>query len=236
MKQLLPLALACTALPLHAQAPQPTPPAAARDVQTPSTTAAETSRISHLVAGPDGRPQGFLLRNGTFVTLSPGLAQQMPTTVRRNTTVRVRGPEYASSGQKTIQAQTVTIAGVAYKDVAGSPMMPAAAGVAAPPRLSPGTPGAAPPPPPGGAPGAVPPPPPPPVGGPGAVPPPPPPPPCGVAAAPPPPATNPQTPPAPTGAAPAPPPVGAGVTALPQSPDNPPATPPQPTTAAPNPM
>lgn len=167
---------------------QPAPPTAAPTAALTSSS----SRISHVVAGPDGRVQGLLLHNGTFVTLSPALAQQVPVNLRHNASVSVSGPAYSIGSDRTIRAQQLTIAGASYNDLGG-----VAGAAATPPQAIAGAPL---PPPPVGPAGVAPPPPPP---GPGAPPPPPPPPCTGAPVPPPPPAANPAPPP--SGTAPAPP-------------------------------
>jgi hypothetical protein len=126
----------------------------------------ETSRISRFLAGPGARPQGFLLRNGTFVTLPPGLAGQLPTALEKNATIRVAGEEVSYNGNRTIAAQSITLAGVAYSDAGPAAVAPPAASgraLASAPPPPPGRPGAgvpgpiAPPPPPACGPGAPPP-------------------------------------------------------------------------------
>src|ERR1700761_3164005 len=86
----LPIVATLSAL---AQVPAPPPPAPG-----PVNSIVETSRISRFLAGPGDRPQGFLLRNGSFVTLGPGLAQQLPASIARNTSVRVSGDELSYNG------------------------------------------------------------------------------------------------------------------------------------------
>jgi hypothetical protein len=163
---LLPFVAAVSAV---AQVPAATPPPASA-----SNTITESSRIARFVAGPGDRPQGLLLRNGTFVALSPRLAQELPASLHKGTALQVTGEELSYAGSKTVQARTITIAGVAYPDeppaMAGGP-----AGVQAPPP-----PGAPPPPAPMAGAGAPPPPPPPRRPGAPLAPPPPPPAPCGV--------------------------------------------------------
>src|ERR1700761_1497510 len=61
--------------------PNPNQPGVAAPV--PAATVTTSSRISRVIAGPDGRAQGLLLRNGAFVNLSPGLSQQIPVGIRR---------------------------------------------------------------------------------------------------------------------------------------------------------
>jgi hypothetical protein len=140
-----------------AQVPAAAPPAPSTDIVT------ETSRIARFVAGPGDRPQGFLLRNGTFVILSPGLAQRLPASFTKDTPLQVTGDAFSYQDSKTVQARTIIVAGVSYADDSTAPGA-APVGIAPPPPPAPGMP------------------PPPPPGGPGA---PPPPPPCGVAAPPP---------------------------------------------------
>ena len=86
--------------------------------QTPvsAPTVTETGRVSRFLPGPGDRPQGVLLRNGTFVTFSPGLAQRLPASLPRKASVQVVGEEFTYDGSKGIQAQTVTIAGTSYND------------------------------------------------------------------------------------------------------------------------
>ena len=164
-------------LPAAAQSPAAAPPVAANQI-------VETSRIARFLAGPGDRPQGFLLKNGTFVTLSPGLAQQLPATMKKNETIQVAGDALSYNGNKTIEARSVTVAGVGYLEANPVAGPPAAQGMAAPapPPPAPGAPpspraprpglAAAPPPPPVACgPGAPPPPPPPIAGGPVAPPP-----------------------------------------------------------------
>lgn len=99
-----------------AGAAQVAPPAPPPPIQ--GTSIVVTGRISRVLTGPEGRPQGFLLRNGTFVTLSPTLAQQLPTTIGRNSSVRLSGGEFSYHGDKTIAASSLTVAGVSYEDTA----------------------------------------------------------------------------------------------------------------------
>jgi hypothetical protein len=138
-----------------------------------SQSTVETSRISRFLAGPGDRPQGFLLRNGTLVMLPPGLGQQLPATMNKNTTVRVSGDELLYDGNKTIQARSISVNGVDYNDVGPATVPPrpapgpAAAPPGPPPPPAPGRPGPGPggamppplPPPPGPCAVAVPPPP-----------------------------------------------------------------------------
>lgn len=154
MKHLLTLAFTITAGPLFAQAPAlPSTPGgpSPTSLLTPAAiSVTESSRINRVIPGPDGRPQAFLLRNGTFVALTPGLTQQIPNTVRRSVSVRVTGQTFGKSGEKTIQAQHVTIAGVSYDDAPGSvpvppPPQPSSEAPAPPPLPQP--PPLAPPPP-----------------------------------------------------------------------------------------
>jgi len=170
----------------------------------------ESSRISRFVAGPGDRPQGLLLRNGTFVNLSPGLSQQLPTSLSKNASVKVSGDLLTYDGSKTIEAHNITIAGVAYTEGVGGPVVGAAA-PAPPPAAGPAASGPAGPPPPPPCAAGEPPPPPPPPGGPGRAAPPPPA--NGATAPPPPPAAGAPAgtppPPAPDGAAPTPPPPAA---------------------------
>ncbi len=77
-----------------------------------------SSRVSRVVAGPDGRAQGLFLHNGTFVNLSPALAQQVPLHSRQNA-VSVSGPAYNSGSDSTIQAQQLTIGGASYNNPGG---------------------------------------------------------------------------------------------------------------------
>ncbi|MEK6398194.1 MAG: hypothetical protein V4734_08920 [Terriglobus sp.] len=58
----------------------------------------------------------MILRNGTFVSLSPGLAQRLPLEMSKSAQVQVAGDEFTYSRTKTIQARTITIAGVSYTD------------------------------------------------------------------------------------------------------------------------
>lgn len=165
-----------------------------------STPVVETSRISRFMAGAGDRPLGLLLRNGTFVTFSPGLAQQLPPSIDRGSLVRVSGNELVYNGSKTVEARSISIAGVAYQDTPGVPPPPVPPSPVPPPPSRPptgervGQPGAqmmAPPAPPRRGPRAM------------AVPPPPPAP-CGLAAPQPPP-----PPPAAGAHAPVPPAPGA---------------------------
>ena len=209
MNRLLPFAVSFFALPLVAQTlpapPTGAPPSApARTASVSLDPVTQHSRIAHTLEGPDGRPQGFLLRNGTFVSLTPGLSQQLPTSLQRGASLTVSGFP-GREGAKTIQARSVTVAGVSYSDAAGVALL--AGGAPRPP--APQRPA---------APGAVAPPPPPPVVVPGAPAPPPPPP--GGPGAPPPP--TPPTPGAPPQAAPIP-----GATPAPQPLSRPVAAPPQ---------
>src|ERR1700733_3911534 len=161
----------------------------------PLNTVTETSRVARFVAGPGDRPQGALLRNGTFVTFSPGLAQRLPASLSKNASLQVVGEEFSYQGSKTIQARSVTIAGVSYNDEGPMPGNPnfGPSGPGGEPKAvlpPPPLPRVPPPPPPGAT---TPPPPPPPAGAPPAGAP-------GAALAPPPPsdrATPPPPPPAP---------------------------------------
>jgi hypothetical protein len=207
--------LALAVPPAFSQTPAAPPPPNVTQPGAPTPIAAATgttsSHITRVVTGPDGRAQGLLLRNGMYVNLSPRLSQQIPAGISHRASVSASGPEFGTGSDKTIQAQQITIAGVAYNDVAGMEGAPAG-----PPPPN----GGAVPPPPGGLRGAVPPPPPPPCAN-GAVPPPgagapPPPPPTGVSAPPPVPTANGGVP-----VAPPPADTAAPATAPPQ-----PATPP----------
>jgi hypothetical protein len=149
-------------------------------VPTQANPVVETSHIARFLAGPNDRPQGLLLRNGTFVIFSPTLAQQLPAAINRGTAVRVAGDELIYDGNKTVAARSISIAGVSYQDALPSTAPP----VPPPPPAQPGTGVAAAPPPP-----------------------PPPPPPCRTVAPPPPPppaAAVPNAPPPPSPAAPQP--------------------------------
>lgn len=81
-----------------------------------ANTVTETSKVARFVAGPGDRPQGALLRNGTFVIFSPGLAQRLPATLSKSAPLQVIGDGFSYEGGKTIQARSVTIAGVSYND------------------------------------------------------------------------------------------------------------------------
>ncbi|WP_446742417.1 hypothetical protein [Silvibacterium acidisoli] len=126
--QILSIPLFLAAVSAGAQAPgnSPPPPSAAQ--------VAETSHIARFVAGPGDRLQGLMLRNGTFVVLSPGLAQRIPSTLRKSASVQVAGDEFSYSGSKTIQARAITIAGVSYADDAPRVGPGPAGGPPAPPR------------------------------------------------------------------------------------------------------
>ena len=179
----------------------PSPPAL---VLGQANSVVETSRVARFLAGPGDRPQGLLLRNGTFVTLRPSLAQQLPPTIGRNASIRVAGDELSYNGNKTIEAHSITVAGVSYEDAAPAAKAPEAGMGTAPPPPAPRGPGAGPrndvpPPPPAG---------------------------CGPVAPPPPPASpagrlNTPAPP-PPGDAPQPPPAPAGSTPAPPAPTTPP--------------
>lgn len=150
----------------------------------PVNSATATSRVSRFVPGPGDRPQGALLRNGTFVLFSPELAQRLPASVPKSVTLQVEGEGFSYDGNRAIQARTVTMAGVSYTDdgpVAGNaglvgpsrtadgpnPPPPPAPGVPPPPpagRIGPPPCAVAVPPPPAGGPGGVVQPPPPPLG------------------------------------------------------------------------
>jgi hypothetical protein len=121
---ILPILPIAALLSAAAQSPSHVPQASA-----PPKSIAETSRISRFLVGPENRPQGFLLRNGTFVMLPLGLAQQLPAAVAKNATVRISGNEFSYYGNKTIEAQSVTVAGVSYNDQG-----PASGGPPAAPR------------------------------------------------------------------------------------------------------
>ena len=127
---------------------------AAAQPPVPTASVTESGRVAGFVAGPGDRPQGVLLRNGTFVTFSPGLAQRLPASLSKRATLQVVGERFSYAGSQTIQARTVTIAGVSYNDdgpAAGSPNMAGRPGIS----IGPDGP---PPPPPPPAPGAIPPP------------------------------------------------------------------------------
>jgi hypothetical protein len=159
LQSILPFVAVASAV---AQAPAAAPPPPAAGIAI-----TESSRVARFVAGPGDRPQGLVLRNGTFVALSPALSQRLPATLHKGTSLHVTGDEFVYDGSKTLQATSITVAGNAYAD-APLPMVadPAAAAQPAPPP-GPGAPplpravgpGAPPPPPPGGP--AMPPPPPP---------------------------------------------------------------------------
>jgi hypothetical protein len=136
---ILPILPIAALLSAAAQSPSHVPQASA-----PPKSIAETSRISRFLVGPENRPQGFLLRNGTFVMLPLGLAQQLPAAVAKNATVRISGNEFSYYGNKTIEAQSVTVAGVSYNDQG-----PASGGPPAAPRRAFTSAAPLPPPPPG---------------------------------------------------------------------------------------
>lgn len=100
---LIPVAGVCTAL-----AQTPVPPAGPFNIVT------RTGKIARVLAGPGDRPQGFLLRDGTFVILPPGLSQRMPSTLFTNTSIRVAGDEFTYDGSRTIHAQHILLAGISY--------------------------------------------------------------------------------------------------------------------------
>ena len=81
----------------------------------PASTVTETSRVARFVPGPGDRLQGALLRSGTFVAFSPGLAQRLPASLSENASLQVVGEEFSYEGSKVIQARSVTIAGGSYK-------------------------------------------------------------------------------------------------------------------------
>ena len=199
-QQLFSLSFLLVAVSAGAQAP------ANPSVPLPGASEATvTSRVSRYVAGPGDRPQGLLLRNGTFVALSPALAQRMPESSSKSASVQVTGEEFTYSGSKTIQARTITLAGVSYTDDGPAGRAP---GIASPAGDPP------PPPPPPRAPR---------MARPG------PPPPCGAPAPPPPPAPASAVPPPPGAGSP---PSGPGVAAPPPPPDGAmPAPPPAPLTS-----
>ena len=119
----------------------------------PANTVTETSRVVRFVAGPGDRPQGALLRDGTFVTFSPGISQRLPASLARNSSLQVVGEEFTYKGSKTIQARSLTIAGTSYVDdgsLAGTstPVGPSGPG-GGPTALPPPPPPGVPPPPPG---------------------------------------------------------------------------------------
>lgn len=190
-------------LAINAQTP-PIPPVAPQP-----ESIFESSRISRFVAGPGDRLQGLLLRNGTFVNLSPELSQQMPTSFPKHALVQVSGNLLTYEGSRTIDARNITIAGVAYS---GGMNPSAVVGTVPPPPPGPAVVGLSVPPPPC------------PVGGP-----PPPPPGIGVGAPPPPPngVGVPPPPPPAVGVAPVPPqtstPAGAAAAPVPPSAPPPPA-------------
>lgn len=129
---------------------------AGAQVAPAANTVTENSKVSRFVAGTGDRPQGALLRDGTFVAFSPELAQRLPASLPRNSSLQVVGESFSYESNRTIQARSVTIAGVSYND---------AGPVAGTPDIGPSGPSG-----PGGGPGALPPLPPPPAPG---VPPPP---------------------------------------------------------------
>ena len=179
---------------------------AGAQVPAPANTVTATSKVARFIPGPGDRPQGALLRNGTFVTFSPGLSQRLPASLSRNASLQVAGEGFSYKGSRTIQARSVTIAGVSYNDDGPRPGNSSLVGRSGPGDGPGDRPNAAPPPPPPPAPG-VPPPPPSGRGG-------PPPPPLGAV-----------TPPPPTGVAPA----GApGAALVPSSPSDGKTSPPQP--------
>jgi hypothetical protein len=194
---------------------------AAAQPPAPSASVTESGRVARFVAGPGDRPQGVLLRNGTLVTFSPGLAQRLPASLPKRAMLQVVGERYSYAGNQTVQARTVTIAGVSYNDdgpAAGDPNLAGRPGVGVGPD--------GPPPPP--APGAMPPMPPPPSPQAGVPPPPPSPPPARrggppapmAAGAPPQPpaAPGPPTPASAPGRVSAPPPPAADGAATPPTP------------------
>jgi hypothetical protein len=137
MQSILPFVAVASAV---AQVPAvaPPPPSAAVSVT-------ESSRVARFIAGPGDRPQALLLRNGTFVALSPGLSQRLPVSLRKGTSLQVTGDEFAYDGNRTVQAVSITVAGVSYAD---DPPPAAGAAMPPPPPPPPGGVGAAPPPPP----------------------------------------------------------------------------------------
>jgi hypothetical protein len=148
-------------LAARAQAPPVNPPTNSTIVQ---------SRISRFIAGPGDRPQGLLLRDGTFVNLSPGLSLQLPSSFPEKASVQVAGDALTYNGSRTIEAHNITIAGITYNEGPADPTSPCTAAVPRPPA-----PGVRPNVPPAPAPDdAAPPPPPPPDANPLDVPPPPP--------------------------------------------------------------
>lgn len=126
---LTPVVAVCTAL---GQTPA-APPEPSSNIIT------ETGKIARVLAGPGDRPQGFLLRNGTFVVLPPGLSRRMPPTLSTNTSVRVAGDEFTYHGNRTIQARHILLAGISYDDVAPAvPAPPSAVTATPPPPIAPG--------------------------------------------------------------------------------------------------
>jgi len=117
-----------------------------------ANTVTETSKVARFVAGPGDRPQGALLRNGTFVAFSPALSQRLPATLSKSAPMHVVGQGFSYEGSKTIQASSVTIAGVSYNDdgplASGPNAVPPPPAPGVPPQLLSG-PGGPPPPPPG---------------------------------------------------------------------------------------
>jgi hypothetical protein len=143
LKTMLPFLVAAHAV---AQSPAAPPPSL-----TASVT--ESSHVTRFVAGPGDRPQGLILRNGTFVALSPSLAQRLPVSLHKGTSLQVTGEALTYDGSRTVQARSITIAGVAYADDpagvgGGTPMGPATTAPPPPPPPPPGRAGAPPPPPP----------------------------------------------------------------------------------------
>src|ERR1700679_2603963 len=152
------LLIALAVPPAYSQSPAAPPPSNVNQpgapAPAPTTTGSTSSRISRVISGPDGRAQGLLLRNGTFVNLSHDLSQQIPAGVSRRALVNVSGPVYGVGSDRTIEAQQITIAGIAYNDVQGAGAGPAGQpppnGALAPPPPpgGPGAPTPSPPPPP----------------------------------------------------------------------------------------
>jgi hypothetical protein len=131
---LLPLVTAASAV---AQVSPAAPPPS-----TPAAGITESSRVARLIAGPGDHPQALILRNGTFVALSPTLSQRLPASLHKGTSLQITGDEFVYDGSKTVQARAITVAGIAYTDDAPAP------GMATAPPLPPPSRGAPPPPPP----------------------------------------------------------------------------------------
>lgn len=125
---LLPVAVACSAL---GQTPAPSPT---------RVDVTDRGKVARFLAGPRGRPEGFLLGDSTFVIVPPGLSDRMPPTITTDAPISVTGEEFTYAGSRTIHARRIVIAGVSYEEAppgAPAPAPPAALAGAPRPSLAP---------------------------------------------------------------------------------------------------